>query len=158
MSSAGRWVAVVYSAERNWPVRAVAESSVWSLILQPKFDAVPSRNACTSEVTFHFNVTLAVVPVAVLAVGDATTAGWFVHVIVPSAQLAVTLWASYVRETEGAVDSKSFSSASVTSAFAGIEQDVRVNWTKVRMFAASDERTFSVVAGPKFEAVLACET
>jgi hypothetical protein len=109
-------------------------------------------------VTVQVKVTFDVVPVETLDVAEPETAGWFVHVMPLSVHDALTARASYVLLAVGAELMYSLRLAAVTSAFAGMAHDARLNCTNVRRSPAEEERTSSVVAVPEFVDALASFT
>jgi hypothetical protein len=104
-------------------------------------------------VTVHESTTPELVPVDVVAVAEAATAGWFAQVTRLSTQGAVTRRSSYVRLDVGAWLRTSDRIAPVTRAVDGIVQLERSNRTRLRRFPSADERTERSGELPKLELV-----
>ena len=142
-SSLGSSATMPLSLVRNL-LSPLAVPSARSLMRQPLF-AVPSTQACTSEVTVQFTqpMTAGMVMASVALVA---AVGWLFHVTVVSAQDCVTCRTSRTRSTLTFVR-QSVSVAELTVAPAGIEETSKA--TNERFTLVASALTAMSVAAPK---------
>ncbi len=151
-SSVGSSPAMPLSRVRNL-LSPLAVPSARSLMRHPLF-AVPSTQACTSEVTVQFTQPMTA-GMVMASVALAAAVGWLFHVTVVSAQDCVTCRTSRTRSTLTLVR-QSVSVAEFTVAPVGIEETSKA--TSERLTLPRSALTAMSAATPKLSVALSSFT